>query len=139
MRILVILLLLSLSGCREPKKIDLEKVASSTSEAFKYVNYRPGQMDYTYCERSTDIVDLIREENRVIVVCLAIDYVFLNSGEKSRFFKYSSINEYGQVSFCGWRDNHMKINRKGVVIGNQPKTGVSGKCDSFSISRYSHI
>lgn len=139
MRILILLSLVTLTGCKKADKVDLTKIANSNIEAFKFVAYRPGKMDYSYCDSSSDIVDLIKEPNRVIVVCLAIDNVYPRSGEKSRFFKYSRINEYGKVTFCGWRDNYMRINRKGVVTSNTPKTGVSGKCNSFDISNYSHI
>ncbi|MBY7698570.1 hypothetical protein [Vibrio alginolyticus] len=139
MRVMFLLLLLALTGCKEVDKIDLSKVASSTTEAFKYVKYRPGEMDYTYCDSSSDVVELIKEPNRVVVVCLAIDHVYPRSGEKNRFFKYSRINEYGKVSFCGWRDNYMTINSHGKVTGNSPKTGVSGKCESFNISNYLHL
>ncbi|CED57386.1 hypothetical protein [Aliivibrio fischeri] len=138
MKKLIFLSLLILAGCKESSRIDLSKVASSKTEAFKYVKYRPGKMDYTYCDSSSDITDLIKEEKRVIVVCLAIDHVSPRSGEKNRFFKYSSINEYGKINFCGWRDNYMRIDKKGKIISNTPKSGVSGKCESFSIYKYHH-
>lgn len=139
MRVLILLFLVTLAGCKKADKVDLTKIASSKIEAFKYVAYRPGKMDYSYCDSSSDIVDLMKEPNQVIVVCLAVDNVYPRSGEKKRFFKYTSIDEHGKVNFCGWRDNHMRINRKGVVTSNTPKTGVSGKCESFNIYQYSHM
>lgn len=131
-------MLLLISGCGQKQTIDLDLILKSKIKTFSYVQYRPPKMDYTYCDKSSDIVDVILENNRLIVVCLAVDNTYLIAREKSRFFKYSQINSFGKVNFCGWRDNHIKIDAKGQFLSNKPKMGSSGKCPNFNIYKYNH-
>jgi hypothetical protein len=125
-----------------PKTIDLDTIAKDKYIAFKYIAYRPGEMDYAYCDSASDIVDLKIENNKdakkLIVVCLAVNNTYVRAQEKSKFYKYSQLDVFGKLTFCGWRDNYMKINKKGEVISNSPKIGNSGKCEGFSAYKYKH-
>ena len=143
MKLCLILIVTLCAACTPPlNKIDLDAIAKDKYKAFKYIEYRPGKMDYAYCDSASDIVELKLEGSndtkKLIVVCLAIDHTYIRSQEKSKFYKYSQIDAFGKLTFCGWWDNYMKINKNGEVISNSPKVGVSGKCTSFSIAKYKH-
>ena len=130
-----------LAGCDGSKRVvDLEAIANSKNLAFQYVNYRSGQMDYTYCQNAGQIVKLVPELDgdypRVIVVCLALNETFPRAKQRSVFYKLSEINQFGKVTFCGWKDHHYKLNDYLENIDDDLRVGSSEKCKNFSVWHY---
>ena len=138
----IVLVILLISCGKKEITVNLDVLSMSKIDVFRMISYRPGEMDYTYCDDFSDLVDVrleeVNGEKRIVVVCLAVDSTNRRSLERSRYFKYSWITPNGKIQFCGWRDNKYKLKENGDVRWNDSEIGTSGKCAGFRIYRYSH-
>lgn len=142
-RYLLIFLVFVLTGCEKTKRvIDLNYLLDSRSTLYlSYLKYDGSkQIPYAYCDSIVDLHNVVLiykgSDPYLLITCLAVDSTFERAKERSRFFKYSTLDKYGQLRFCGWRDNYIKLNDDYSYKSVSPKVGLTGKCPSVSVSMF---